>query len=94
MVIIILIKISLQDEILLFHAQYSLLGLLTCSENLLIFYFFFYWSIVDLQCFVSDVQHSDSMCIHYFVYMYIFFFRLFSHAGYYKILSIVPCAVP
>ena len=28
-----------------------------------------------------------------YIYIYIFFFRFFSHMGYYKILSIVPCAM-
>ena len=37
-----------------------------------------YWSIVDFQC-----------C----VYILIFFFRLFSHLGYYRILSRVPCTI-
>ena len=58
---------------------------------------------------VSGVQHSDSdihiyvcmyMCVCVCVYIYIniythtHFFRFFSHIGYYKILSIAPCAKP
>ena len=35
---------------------------------------------------VLGVQQSDSV-------IHIFFFRFFSHVGYYRILSIVPCAV-
>ena len=49
---------------------------------------------------VSGVQHSDScMCVCVCIYIYvhvcvhIFFFRLFSIIGYYKILSVVPCAI-
>ena len=37
---------------------------------------------------VSGVQHSDSV-----IHIYIFFFRSFSLICYYKILSIVPCAI-
>ena len=36
---------------------------------------------------LSSVQQSAS-----FIHIYIFFFRLFSIIGYYKILNIVPCA--
>ena len=36
---------------------------------------------------VSGVHHSDSV-------IYIYFFRFFSFIGYYKILSVVPCAIP
>ena len=39
---------------------------------------------------VSSVQQSDSV-IH--MYIYIFSFRFFSLIGYYKILSVVPCAI-
>ena len=39
---------------------------------------------------VSSVQHSDSIT---HIHISIFFFRLFSIIGYYKILSRVPCAV-
>ena len=47
--------------------------------------FFLYWNIVDLQCcIVSDVQQSDSV-IHIHI---LFFYRFFSHIGYYKILYI------
>ena len=31
--------------------------------------------------------------IYIHIYIYIFFFRVFLHVGYYKILSIVPCAI-
>ena len=39
---------------------------------------------------VSGVQHSDSVI---YISIYISFFRFFSLIGYYKILSIVPCAI-
>ena len=39
---------------------------------------------------VSGVKHSDSVI---YIYIYIFLFRFFSLIGYYKILSIVPCAI-
>ena len=48
--------------------------------------FILYWSIVDLQCCVSDVQQSDSI-IHISIP-----FQIFFHVGYYRILSRVPCA--
>ena len=35
--------------------------------------------------------YSKVIQIH--TYMYLFFFRFFSHLGYYRILSSVPCAV-
>ena len=39
---------------------------------------------------VSGVQQNDSV-IH--IHIYPFFFRFFSHIGYYRILSRVPCAI-
>ena len=39
---------------------------------------------------VSNVQQSNSV-IH--IHTHIFFFRFFYIIGYYKILSIVPCAI-
>ena len=50
-------------------------------------------SLIDVQLIyivvlISAVQQSDSV-----VYAYISFFRFFSLIGYYKILSIVPCAI-
>ena len=53
------------------------------------FFFFFNWKyLVYNVVLVSGIQ-SDS-----FIYIYIFFFfRFFSIVGYYKILSIVPCAI-
>ena len=34
------------------------------------------------------------VCVCVYIYRYIYnFFRFFSHIGYYKILSIVPCAI-
>ena len=34
-----------------------------------------------------------SKVIQLYMYVYIFFFRVFSIIGYYKILNIVPCAI-
>ena len=34
-----------------------------------------------------------SKVIQLYVYIYPFFFRFFSHMGYYRILSRVPCAI-
>ena len=33
------------------------------------------------------------VCVCVYIYIYISFFRFFSHIGYYKILSILPCAI-
>ena len=41
---------------------------------------------------VSDVQHSDPV-IYIYIYIYIYIFRFFSIIDYYKILSIIPCAL-
>ena len=53
--------------------------------------FFFNWSIVDLQCCISF--SCTAKWFSYIFFFNIFFFRFFSHIGYYKILSIVPCAL-
>ena len=49
---------------------------------------FFNWSIVNLQCCVSFRCTAKWFS---YTYIYIYFFRLFSLIGYYKISSIVPC---
>ena len=54
--------------------------------------FVFYQTTVDLKCCVLCVEQNDSD-IHVYIYIYFFFFGLFSFTGYYKILSIVPCAI-
>jgi len=47
----------------------------------------FYWSKVYLQC-------CDLWCTTKgFSYTHIYFFHFFSHAGYYRILGRVPCAI-
>ena len=55
----------------------------SASPQLFLFYFIFYWSIVNLQCCVSF-----KCTARWFIYTYIhaFFFRFFSIIGYYKIL--------
>ena len=57
------------------------------------FSFFFltlslYWRIVDQQCYVSFKCTAK-----WFSYTYLFFFRFFSHLGYYRILSSILCAI-
>ena len=37
---------------------------------------------------VSSIQYADSV-----IHTHTFFFKIFSLIGYYKILSIVPCAI-
>ena len=49
----------------------------------------FWWWFVYNVVLVSGVQQSDSVYMH----IYLFFFRFFSYIVYYKILSIVPCAI-
>ena len=55
--------------------------------------------LIDIQLvysvvLVPGVQQSDSVLhICVYIYRYIFFFRLLSIIGYYKILNIVPCAI-
>ena len=34
-----------------------------------------------------------SKVVRFYIYMYLFFFKFFSHLGYYRILSRVPCAI-
>ena len=60
-------------------------------------FFFFNWSIVDLQCCVNFRCTAQSfsyvyVCIYVCVclYIYAFFFRFFSLIGYYKILRSFP----
>ena len=51
-------------------------------------FFFTYWSIVDEQCCVSFSKVNQS-----YICMYLFFFKWFSHLGYYRILSRVSCVI-
>ena len=67
------------------------------SGNLMIIFFFqttFHWNIVDLltNVLVSGVQQSDSY-IYVCMYAHTYFSRLFFIILYYKILSIVLCAI-
>ena len=54
-----------------------------------IFACFLFFIEVELIYNVSHVHQSDSV-----IYIYILFFRFFAIIGYYKILNIVPCALP
>ena len=52
--------------------------------------FILYWSIADLQCcIISGVQQSDSV-IHIHISILL---KFFSHLGYYRPLSRIPCAI-
>ena len=42
--------------------------------------------------FVSGIQQSGS-CVYIYIYIFFHFFRFFSHVGYNKILSRIPCAI-
>ena len=47
--------------------------------------------MVDLQ-YHQNFRYKRGDSVVYFIYIY-FFFRFFSLIGYYKILTVVPCAV-
>ena len=50
--------------------------------------FFLYWSnLINNVALASSVQQVIQL------YMYLFFFQIFSHLGYYRIVSRVPCVV-
>ena len=56
-------------------------------------FFFFNWSMVDLQCYVSFMCTAKWFSYTY-TYTHIYsFFRLFSLVGYYKILTLVDCTI-
>ena len=59
------------------------------SNKMLCFLKIEVWLIYNVAL-VLSVQRSDSGI---YIYIYIFFSRFFSIIGYYKILSIVPCAI-
>ena len=63
------------------------LGWAFCLQDL---FFFFLIGILLIYnvILVSGVQQNDSI-IH--IHIYLFFFKLFSRLGYYRVLSRVPC---
>ena len=52
-----------------------------------------YWSLVDIQCYISFRCTAYSKENQLYIYIYLFFFRFLSQIGYYRILSIFPCAI-
>ena len=48
-----------------------------------------YAQLIDNVLLVSGVHKVVQLSI----YMYSFFFKFFAHLGYYRMLSIVPCAI-
>ena len=56
--------------------------------TLYFFFFLIYFIEVWLTYSVSGAQRGDSV-----IHVHILFLRLFSIIGYYKILTIVPCAI-
>ena len=63
------------------------------DESFFLFFFNFLFYIgaqlINNIMLVSGVQQSDQLR----AYVYLFFFKLFSHLGCYIILSRVPCAI-
>ena len=56
--------------------------------------FFFYLKKELFKLLIYSVMFQVySKVIQLYIYIFILFFRLFSIIGYYKILSIVPCAI-
>ena len=54
-----------------------------------LFFFNFYWRVVDLQCCASfRCMQIDPL----FIYIYLLFSRFFPHIGHYRVLSRVPYA--
>ena len=51
--------------------------------------FILYWTLVDLQC----VSFRYTAKWFSYTYIYISFFKVFFHLGYYRILMRVPCAI-
>ena len=50
----------------------------------------FYWRVVDLQCCASFRGTAEWFM---YIWLYSFFFRFFSHMGYYRIYSRIPSAI-
>ena len=48
------------------------------------------WKIIDIHICIHMYAY---MYVYVYIHIYLFFFRFFSLIGYYKILSIVPCAI-
>ena len=74
------------------HRVFFLFFLFFFSCGLLGWFFFFNWSIVDLQRCVS-FSCAAKWFSYTYIYLPLFFFRFFSIVGYYKILNEVPCAI-
>ena len=74
------------------HSPINSLSFKVHGNNTVFFFFLIilYGSTVDSQCCVS---FKCTAVIQLYTYMHIFFFKSFSHLGYYKILSTAPCAI-
>ena len=79
---------SLKDMISLEFLYLLPFSFLFCRYHCSFYFFIFYWSIVDLQCCVNFCCTAVIQ-----LYMYIFFFILFSIMVYHRILNTVPCAI-
>ena len=61
------------------------------SKSLFFFYFYFI-SEHSLLAMLCEFQVYSKM-LQLYIYMYLVFSKLFSHLGYYRIMSRVPCAI-
>ena len=99
-VAIVTIVITITDIHRLYH-KHILAPSLSLTNELTIYNLYpdisflnkFYWRIVDLKYCISFRCTAKQISYTYRVYIYPFFFRFFSHIGYYRILSKIPCAI-
>ena len=61
-------------------------SVVSTATRVLFFFFLMEVELIYHVVLVSGIKQSDSV-------IYIYFFRLFSIIGYYKILNVVPCAI-
>ena len=47
--------------------------------------------VLVFRCIAKWFSYPEPLC--WFINIYLFFFRFFSHLGYHRILSRVPCAI-